>query len=59
MINEVRYAGFSATPSDYECADGQLSAAINLINEDGNLKTIFPPSVIQDNFGVADFSPVA
>ncbi|MBD5327937.1 MAG: hypothetical protein HDR99_05690 [Bacteroides sp.] len=59
MINEVRYAGFSATPSDYECADGQLSASINLINEDGNLKTIFPPSVIQDNFGGADFSPLA
>ncbi|MBD5414857.1 MAG: hypothetical protein HDR46_01080 [Bacteroides sp.] len=59
MIQDIKYSGYSTQPSDYECADGQLSASINLINEEGTLKTIYPPSVVQDNFGASDFSPVA
>lgn len=38
MIKEIKYNGYSANPSDYECADGDLSVAMNLIPEDGVLK---------------------
>ena len=31
MIKEIKYNGYSANPSDYECADGDLSVAMNLI----------------------------
>ena len=40
MIKEIKYNGYSANPSDYECADGDLSVAMNLITEDGVLKGI-------------------
>lgn len=40
MIKEIKYKGFTATPSDYECPDGELSAAINLVPEDGELKPV-------------------
>lgn len=43
MKKEVKYNGFSAVPSDYECPDGDLAAALNLIPEDGHLKPILPP----------------
>lgn len=46
MIKEIRYGGYSAQPSDYECSDGELAAAINLIPEDGRLKIIPLPEVI-------------
>lgn len=45
MIKDIKFLGYSAQPSDYECADGDLSAAINLIPEDGALKPILPPDV--------------
>ena len=35
MNKEIKYSGFSAVPSDYECPDGDLSVAMNLIPEDG------------------------
>lgn len=41
---ELRYSGYTAQPSDYECADGELAAAINLIPEDGALKPVGKPS---------------
>ena len=44
MIKEIKYNGFTAVPSDYECQDGDLAAAINLIPEDGALKIINTPS---------------
>ena len=43
MIKEIKYNGYSANPSDYECADGDLSVAMNLIPEDGVLKGIQKP----------------
>lgn len=51
MNSEIRYTGYSASPSDYECDDGSLALSLNLLNEDdavkplGNPKTIlsFPP----------------
>lgn len=45
MNKEVKYNGYSAQPSDYECQDGELAVAINLVPEDGALKPIFPPKV--------------
>lgn len=44
MNQEIKYSGFSVTPSDYECADGALAASINLIPEEGALKPILSPS---------------
>lgn len=46
MIKEIKYSGYTATPSDYECPDGDLAAAINIIPEEGALKTIEKGTVI-------------
>lgn len=44
MIKEIKYSGYSAQPSDYECPDGQLVTSMNLVNEDNQLKTVYQPS---------------
>lgn len=46
MVKEIHFSGYTAEPSDYECADGQLAESLNLISEDGQLKPLFPPSTI-------------
>lgn len=46
MIKEIKYGGYTTAPSDYECQDGDLSTAINLVPEDGQLKIISQPTVI-------------
>lgn len=46
MIQEVKYNGYSASPSDYESLDGDLADVINLIPEDGALKPIVQPKAI-------------
>ena len=46
MNQEVKYTGFSAVPSDYECQDGTLAASINLIPEDGVLRPLQKPSQV-------------
>lgn len=43
MNKDVKYNGFSAVPSDYECQDGELAMSLNLINEDGQLKPLSQP----------------
>lgn len=43
MIKDVRYSGYTAIPSDYECQDGELAASLNIISEDSQLKPIFKP----------------
>ena len=53
MIKEIKYNGFTATPSDYECPDGDLTAAINLVPEDGKLTSIQGGSVI-DSLGTGE-----
>ncbi|MBQ7156660.1 MAG: hypothetical protein IJR86_02530 [Bacteroidaceae bacterium] len=53
MIKEIKYKGFTATPSDYECPDGELDAAINLVPEDGKLTPIQGGSVI-DTLGTGE-----
>lgn len=47
MIQEIKYNGFSAVPSDYECQDGDLAISLDMIPEDGALKPIMPPKVIK------------
>lgn len=46
MNKEIKYNGFSTSPSDYECNDGDLATSINIVHEDGTLKPILPPKVI-------------
>ncbi len=45
MKQEIKYSGFSAVPSDYECPDGSLAVSINLLPEDGALQPVPAPSV--------------
>ncbi len=45
MNQEIKYSGFSAVPSDYECPDGALAVSVNLIPEDGALQPVRQPSV--------------
>lgn len=44
MVKEIHYTGYATEPSDYECADGQLAASLNLISEDNQLKPVFQPA---------------
>lgn len=46
MNKEIRYTGITTTPSDYECPDGDLRGAYNLLNEDGAIRPIFPPTIV-------------
>ena len=46
MLKELRFTGFTAVPSDYECPDGQLAQSLNLLNETGSMQPIFPPKVL-------------
>ena len=44
MIKEIKYNGFTETPSDYESPDGDLASALNLVNEEGAMSPVFSPS---------------
>ena len=44
MIKDIKYGGYTAQPSDYECPDGQLAASLNLISEDSQLKPLLQPT---------------
>lgn len=46
MIKEIKYNGLTSVPSDYQSADGDLALSLNLINEDGALRPVMPPSVM-------------
>ncbi len=46
MIKDVRYTGMSEHPSDYSCKDGDLCIALNMINEDGDIKPLGQPKNI-------------
>lgn len=43
MISEIKYNGYSANPSDYECLDGDLALAVGVIPEHGALRPIANP----------------
>ena len=42
MIKEIKYGGYTANTSDYECTDGELAMSANLINEEGVLRPVQP-----------------
>lgn len=46
MEKDIRFIGYTAVPSDYECTDGELTLAYNLINEDGAYKSLLAPKVV-------------
>lgn len=46
MLKEVKYNGYSAVPSDYECQDGDLAAVMGLVQEKGALRPIANPKPI-------------
>ncbi len=46
MNKEVRFTGFTAVPSDYDCPDGQLAQSFNLLNETGSMQPLFAPKVL-------------
>ena len=46
MIKEIRYTGISSSPSDYECPDGELSAMLDAVTEDGSVHPLFPPKTL-------------
>lgn len=46
MIKDIKYNGFTQVPSDYECPDGDIAGAVNVIPEDGSIHGVFPPSSI-------------
>ena len=46
MIQEVKYNGYSASPSDYECTDGDLAGAVGLVPDAGAMKPILPPTTL-------------
>lgn len=46
MNKEIKFGGYTAVPSDYECPDGDLALSLNLINESGHLVAVNPPKTI-------------
>ena len=46
MIKEIKYNGFTETPSDYESPDGDLASALNLVNEDEALRPVASPTTL-------------
>lgn len=40
MIQEIKFNGYSATPSDYDCLDGDLAVAMGVIPTNGALRGI-------------------
>lgn len=48
MIKEIKYGGYSVNPPDYECSDGDLTMSLNAINEDGAIRGLKPPAIMQN-----------
>lgn len=46
MIKEVIYNGYSANPSDYEGIEGDLAITLGMVQEDGTMKPVLPPSLV-------------
>lgn len=46
MNAELKYNGYTAQPSDYECQDGDLAAVLNLMPEKGALHPVTEPKNI-------------
>ncbi len=48
MIKDIKYSGYTAQPSDYECPDGDLALSLNLINENGTVYGVRQPKVVMN-----------
>lgn len=46
MQTELKYNGYTAQPSDYECKDGDLAAVVNLMPEKGSLRPVSGPKKV-------------
>jgi len=46
MIKEIKYNGYSTSPSDYDCVDGDLAAAMNLAPDDEGMKVVQSAEVL-------------
>lgn len=46
MTKEIKYNGYTANTSDYQSPDGDLALSLGLIQEDGTLRPLLPPSVV-------------
>ena len=46
MIKEIKYNGYTAQPSDYACADGDLAGMMNLVPDHGTLNAVYPPQTL-------------
>lgn len=49
MKQDIKYNGYSASPSDYICPDGDLAYALNVIPERGSLRSLCAPGVVATN----------
>lgn len=43
MNKDIQFTGYAAAPSDYECNDGELACALNLIAENDHLVAVSQP----------------
>lgn len=43
MDKEIKYTGVALNKTDYDCVDGELQVALNVIPEDGGLRPILAP----------------
>ena len=43
MLKEIRYNGYTANTSDYECTDGDLSLSLGLVQENSHQEPLFEP----------------
>ena len=48
MNAELKYNGYTAQPSDYECQDGDLAAVLNLMPEKGALHPVTEPKSVNE-----------
>lgn len=46
MNQELKFNGYTAQPSDYECQDGDLAAVLNLMPEKGAMRPVTKPKPI-------------
>ncbi len=51
MIQEIKYNGHTANPSDYECNDGDLAVSVDAVLEDGALRPVMPPTEVFETVG--------
>ena len=52
MQQTIKPLGIATNPSDYDCADGELAASFNIINEDGALRPL--PQPVATNITLKD-----